>query len=331
MFRAIPPNPTDMIDLDFAAFVATRRSEHAVHLADGVPDYSFALDRELRRHLSSMQPLRFLLGIVVRSVEPIQQQLNLMRAIRVGPKQYPRIHLIAEECACRLGIGTPRIFLQGGEFLNAWTFATDDVHPSIVLTTRIVQALDEDEITAIIGHECGHIHNLHGAYATLIALLANPAARGLLSCIIGGSLLALFTKCLTAGLLLFMLRWSRCAEVTCDRAAVICAGGVDPLVSALSKMEVGGQAGLEGFNVDEYVKQIAEVKATPVRLVELFDTHPISAKRIEASRLFGASNVLLSWRPELVTDTPPRPLAEIDALCEDLIGVWSRQHTVDML
>jgi len=48
---------------------------------------------------------------------PIFQQLLLMESIEVGPQQYPHIYALGEDCAHRLGIGVPQIFIQ--HFLNA--------------------------------------------------------------------------------------------------------------------------------------------------------------------------------------------------------------------
>ncbi|EHC14862.1 hypothetical protein FJSC11DRAFT_1773 [Fischerella thermalis JSC-11] len=40
-----------------------------------------------------------------------------MESIEVGPQQYPHIYALGEDCAHRLGIGVPQIFIQ--HFLNA--------------------------------------------------------------------------------------------------------------------------------------------------------------------------------------------------------------------
>ena len=325
-------NPTDVITIDFADYVDNHRHAQAVHLVNGIPDYSFSLDYKLRRQLSSLQPVRFLLKAVVRGIEPIQQQLSMMNMVAVGPRQYPEIHAIGEHCAKTLGIGIPRIFVQPSGAPNAYTFASDDVKPSIVVTTQLTDMLDHQELTAVIGHECGHIQNLHSAYNTLVEMLTNPVANGLLQQMtqagVSIPLLPLFASLLSQAVMLFFLRWNRCAEITCDRAGAICANGVDSMITALVKMQIGGKAALADININEYVRQLIQVKATPVRLVELLQTHPLASKRVEAMRLFAKCDVLHSWCPTLWTGAEQLSITQVNTACEGLIQVWSSKYTL---
>lgn len=319
-------NPTDAVSLDFNAYVANRKHELGRHLVDGVPDYGFALDNDLRRRMASLRPLRSVASAITATAVPLQKQLYRMSGVAVGPRQLPEIYAVAEDCARRLGIGVPQVFVYPSGDLNAFTIATTDVAPIVVITTALVEAFAMEELKFVIGHECGHIHNLHGLYQTAFEFLANPAAMGMLQLMsVAGSpvvLLNFAANALQKGLLLYLKRWERCAETTSDRAGLICCGDLDAGLRALTKLATGGGAKLSGVNVDELVKQVDPSRRNPFAWQELLMDHPLIPKRIAALKLFASCDVFRSWRPDQVDDgTPVRSKDEVDRLCAEVIDV----------
>jgi Zn-dependent protease with chaperone function len=312
------PDPTETINLSFGNYLQSRERELSSHLAGGIPDYAFALDLELRQQIMAMGPLREITKLLVSFAVPIQKQIQQMEGIAVGPQQYPEIYAMGEDCAFRLGIGIPQIFVYYSPIFNAYTMATEDVAPIIVLSSAIVEALEPQELKFVLGHECGHIHNLHGVYNTLVELMTNTLAAGLLASI---PAIGTLKSVIQGGLLLFFKRWSRCAEVTSDRAGLICCGDVLAAQKALVKLKTGGGSRLQGINLDEYLKQIDNVQSTPIGLRELLSTHPLTHKRIKAIRLFADCEVLHSWRPEMHCSTLVHSKPETDTLCEQFIDV----------
>lgn len=325
-------NPTDRIDLDFGRYLSRRKSELAEHTAEGgIADYSFSLDHHLRRRIAGLAPARAAAQALVTLAVPLQKQVELLESVAVGPRQYPEIHALGEDCARRLGIGVPRIFLRSMPS-GAFTIATDNVAPIVVLSSSLVSSLTPAELKFVIGHECGHIHNLHGVYNTAAELLVNPLAQGLMEQVVsaGVALNVLKTSLhvdfvaglIQAGLKLFFLHWSRCAEITCDRAGVICCGDPAAAESALLKIVTGGVSSLKGFNLEEYLRQLGEVRSSPWRFQEFQSTHPLIFKRIEAIRAFSGCSVLHAWRPELKTDES-RSKEETDELCQRIVSIFA--------
>lgn len=320
-------NPTALIDLSFDHYLQRRQTQLQAHLVDGVPDYAFSLDAVLRQQLAAVGPVRALAHLLTIGVMRVQKQLQMLNGVAVGPRQFPEIYAMGAECAQQLGIGTPEIFIYPNLEMNASTFATDDMAPMIVLTSGLVDHFRPAELRYVIGHECGHIHNLHGVYTTAVAALTDPLARLLLDKLgnfgLPVNLVQMTTAIVQGGLSLFFARWSRCAEVTCDRAGLICCGDQRAAEVALARLGVGEGHALENINIDEYLRQIESVQSTPLRLLELTNTHPLIPKRIQALRLFTTCAVLGEWRPELLAAGVARSKAEVDRECERFIGVWA--------
>lgn len=320
------PNPTTAIELNLSRYVATRKQELATRSSGGIPNYAFALDYTVRQKLAAMKPVRAIAQSLVSMAVPIHKQFQQMEAVAVSPQQYPEIYAMGEDCARQLGIGIPEIFIEGSRILNAYTIATDDISPIVVLSAKLVEVCTDQELKFIIGHECGHIHNLHGVYNTAVEMMTNPSLRLLFSGMFAAgmsiNLVGFVAGLAQSGLRLVMSHWSRCAEVTCDRAGMICCGELQASQTALAKLIIGQSGEMEGFNIQAYLEQITKVQSSPLRLFELTRSHPLIHKRIQALRLFANCDVLFTWRPELRTSETPRLKAEVDQECAAFIDVW---------
>jgi len=127
---------------------------------------------------------------------------------------------------------------------------------------------------------------------------------------------------LSTPLRLMFSAWSRAAEVTCDRAGIICADNMEDSVSAFGKMLSGAVLTKNEVNIDAVLKQYDKLRATPVRLLELEYSHPVTVRRIFAVKEFMNSDVLYRWRPEW--KEPGKKLVskqELDTRCEKFINV----------
>jgi Zn-dependent protease with chaperone function len=309
-------NPTEGVDLSFARYLEQRQAEQASRSERQVPSYSFAMDGALRQQLAAIGPLRSVAQLLSANAVPLYKQLFAMEGVAVGPRQFETIYAAGEACARRLGIGIPQIFVVGGMAPNAFTIATDDVAPIVVLTSSLVELLEPAELQFVIGHECGHIHNLHGVYNTAVELISNPAAQLLVQNLVSAGVafdtVRLVAAAVQGGLKLFMMHWSRCAEVTCDRAGLICCGDAEAAERALVKLVVGASPTMQQINVDAYLRQLRSV-SLPLR-------HPLIPKRIEALRLFAGCETLQAWRPELATGAL-RSREETDELCKAILAI----------
>jgi Zn-dependent protease with chaperone function len=315
-------NPTDSVDISFGKYLAARERAGASHMTGGVPDYAFDLDLEMRRRINAVPGIFRFFKAVTENYVPFQRQQLTLTGVRTGPNQYPEIHEMGVECARRLGIGIPQIYIQYDVQMNAFAVSVEDTEPIICLTSAIVQAMTPGELKSVIGHECGHIHNNHGIYNIAADVLTTGAAGGIAAIVPG---LAAVMSLITAGVRIMFLDWSRCAEVTCDRSGMICSDDPKDAFMVNAKLGFGGGSALADINIDEYLKQTGDTQATVARFMEIANTHPVSHKRILAEKLFLQSDLFFQWRPEFKTpDTNVMPKAEVDRRCREFISVFKK-------
>lgn len=317
-------SPLKNMDTSFAAYVQRREAAQSTHMEGGVPDYAFAMDCELRKKLMQV-PYLFTLGkkltltFVARQIEIINQQ-----GIAVGPDQFPEIYQMGADCAHRLGISVPNMFIINDNTMNAYTCAFDDISPIVVLHSGIVERLTPGELKCVIAHECGHIHNNHGVLKAIVDYVLGVAANT-----VGGMVLS-------AANLALMNFWTRAGEVTADRAAMICADDIHDAFRVNYKLLSGGVLNNDAdMNLDALRKQLDRIYASPTRIMELgqivaTDTgynvalrdHPGELRRIFSELEFTECETFYKWRPEQKKPgTVLRSKAETDDRCKKLVNI----------
>jgi Zn-dependent protease with chaperone function len=176
--------------------------------------------------------------------------LLLGNAVQVSPQQFPRLDgLLADACRILDQERSPELFVQQTPIANAMTIGMD--RPVIVLTTGLVELLDEEELRFVIGHELGHAFSGHAVYRTMLLWLLN--LTGAASALPGGvlGLQALITA---------LLEWFRKAEISCDRAGLLVSQDVEAAVR--THMKLAGGAHLHEMNPMSFIEQGREYEST---------------------------------------------------------------------
>ena len=140
-------------------------------------------------------------------LEQLQYGVNMASAIRLSPRQLPKLYNRLPPICKKLGIEQPEFYLSMDPNPNAWTFG--DTKIFITITSGLVDMMTEEELDAVIAHECGHILCHHVLYHSI----AHYVMDGLDSLGVLGSL--------GAPLQYAILYWERKSELSCDRAASI--------------------------------------------------------------------------------------------------------------
>jgi Zn-dependent protease with chaperone function len=155
--------------------------------------------------------------------------------------------------------------------LGAHTFGTS-ADATLVLSGALVDHLSEAELLFVIGHECGHIQNNHVLYLTALYSLTQTAN--------------MILKVGAQPAVLALRAWARRAEITCDRAGLLCARDLKTATTALVKLALGSQKLTGNIDIDEYLRQFEDARDSLRRLGEAFSTHPYLPTRVAALRLF---------------------------------------------
>nr|MBA3454965.1 M48 family metalloprotease [Deltaproteobacteria bacterium] len=145
----------------------------------------------------------------------------------------------------------------------------------------------------------------HILYATALHYLTSSAA--------------FFVRWVVQPAIMTLQAWSRRAEVTCDRAALLALRDENKTLEALVKLELGLDKDT-AFNADEYLKSQPDPKKGIGRYAELFRSHPYVPKRVQALRLFANSALYASVVGQDPAGKPSLP--EIDKQVSDLISVF---------
>ena len=294
------------INFDFKQYIDQRRGKDQAHARTGAA-YAYPGDQKVLRTLSSITPVRLVVEAAVRMNKNLLRSQNLGTMVKVTDKQFPRIHEIVVECASRLHIAVPTVYVAPDVgVLNAYTYGTNE-DAYIVLNGVLVDHLSEQELHFVIGHECGHIQNNHVVYMTALHYLVTAAN--------------VFVRWVVTPATVALQVWSRQAEITCDRAGLICCGEMQPAMSALTRLALGSHRLADDLDLDEYLKQLDQSQEGAGRLMELFQTHPYLPKRVEALRLFADTHYFLKATGKQPADSEGKSLNWCDAQVRDVIAV----------
>lgn len=189
------------------------------------------------------------IDVMVRNLlGPLGEQFfyieNIAASVLVGEKQLPQFHALLLEACDTLDLEPPQLYIRQHPVPNAYTFAMRGKQPFVVLHTSLIELLTPEEIQAVIAHELGHLKCDHGVYLTMVNLLV--LAAGQLPNLGGFVAQALQAQ---------LLEWVRCAEFTCDRAALLATQDPKVVMSLLMKLAGGSPTLAPQLNLDAFVAQ----------------------------------------------------------------------------
>lgn len=189
------------------------------------------------------------LDMMVRTwLGPMAEQVfyveNIASSILVGEKQLPNLHNLLLEACQILDIAPPQLYVRQHPAPNAYTFAMRGKQPFVVIHTSLLEILTPEEVQAVIAHELGHLKCDHSVYLTPVNLLILAAATV-------PNVGAILAQAIQSQL----LEWVRCAEFTCDRAALLATQNPQVVMSVLMKLAGGSPTLAPQLNLDAFVDQ----------------------------------------------------------------------------
>jgi Zn-dependent protease with chaperone function len=292
------------VDFDFARYVAARKGHLEQRAREGAA-YAYSGERKVRRTLAAARPVTMALEATTRLWRDAAKAELIGTSVKVSDQQFPRVWEAAKRAAEALHLRVPPVYVApAGQNIKARALGTDD-QIYLVLGAQLADVLSDVELTAILGHEMGHIQNNHALYATALHYLNHGAI--------------FFVRWIVQPAIMALQAWSRRAEITCDRAALLATRDLDGTLGALVKLELGLDAGAS-FRLDEYLRDLPDTRKGIGRYAELFRSNPYLPKRVQALKAFADGAYYAS-----ITGGDPagKPSTEeVDKKVADLLSVF---------
>jgi Zn-dependent protease with chaperone function len=214
-------------------------------------DFRHPLDLQATNTLKQLPGLdltvRSLLGSVAEEFFYLN---NIGASVQINEQQLPDLHQLLLEACQILDLEPPQLYLQQNPTPNAYTFAMRGKKPFMVLHTSLVEMLTPPEIQAVMAHELGHLKCEHGVYLTLVNIM-----------VLSAGLLPSWGTVLAQSLQNQMLEWLRCAEFSCDRAALLASQDPQVVMSVLMKLAGGSPTIAPRLNLEAFVRQARDYEA----------------------------------------------------------------------
>ncbi len=225
--------------------------------------------------------------------------LAMTGAKEVTPDQEPRLHGIVEQVAAMAKMPKPRVYVIPNDSPNAFATGRNEKHAAVAATSGIMRILDDRELTAVFGHELGHIRNkdilINAIVATVASAIMFIAMMGRWALIFGGiggrddrngggigQIFAMLAMIILAPIAATLIRMavSRQREYGADETGAHLTHLPMSLASALQKLQDSSR--VRPMQVNPAVSHLFIVNPLgKVNFAALFSTHPPTEKRIE--------------------------------------------------
>ena len=225
----------------------------------------------------------FVKSILSLGLERLQYGMNMASSVRLSERQLPEVYRHLPPICDRLGIAVPEFYLSMDPMPNAWTFG--DTRIFITVTSGLLEMMDDEELDAVLAHECGHILCRHVLY--------HSVARYILA---GVDSLGVLGK-LTIPIQLAFLYWQRKSELSCDRAAAIVTSP-EVVSRVMARLAAGPRKITENLNHEEWAQQADQYdviwnsgiwnKTLQIYAIAA-QNHPFSAVRVREVLKWGRS------------------------------------------
>ena len=207
-------------------------------------------------------------GFLVQFVFGDRIALRSVDAHAVDSEDRPELVARVERLAQTANVATPRVAVSRSTIPNAFTIGTRPSQATVVVTEGLLDALEDDELDAVIAHELAHVKNRDVAvmsmsyflpsltYLVAIAVFfvlrgifhvlggmrhADDAAKGIVVAVVVLTVSAVVTMAISA---LFWLAsftlfrvLSQYREFTADRGAAVITGDPAALAAALQTVD----------------------------------------------------------------------------------------------
>ena len=267
--------------------------------------YIHSLDKTALESLKKIPLLDTICGKILSVMNDKQNTIiNMSGKIHITEKQFPKIYLMVQSICNKIGIDMPELYLELNREPNAYTYGTEKF--TIIIQSGLLECLEDDELYAVLAHECGHIACKHGLYHTIGGMVLSGGIFGLHELGnylngkgVWGNIASNIVSSVDSALELAFFHWHRCSEFSADRVAVICCGSAEPVIETMMRLAGGTMHFDSELNRELFVLQATEYRQSMEKdiinkglefLLTKNNSHPLLAVRAYEAQLFANSD-----------------------------------------
>ncbi len=311
-------NPLLDIDTSFAAYLGARTRSYKDHIVGGMMDYAFDADFSVKQKITAFSGWSKVYKNLSGRDIPNKVKRVFQSADIAGSLKYSELYDAVKECAEKLQISVPTAYVRNApEKYEIYSVAAEGVEPFIVVTSGLIDTCSREELRFLVGCECGHIQNNH-----CIFIMSAPYFGVDLSDDTDERLpMAGYTPLTQISGM--VADWLRLADVTGDRAGMICLSNPQEypiIMTSLYNKGAFATYGKEPIDLNVLMKEYEVLHITPARSIVLPGGCGAIEKRILAGLEFLSCEVLYNWRADLnKVDTHTVNKQALEVRCEIIL------------
>jgi len=199
----------------------------------------------------------------------------LKSSLRLTKTLAPVLHEIGLHCKGILKLKADiEFFVYQSDTFNAACYPPDEDKLYIILSSGLLERFKKDELAFVVGHEIGHVLFEHFNYPVKHILDEGE-----------NELAPIYAMKLYA--------WNRNAEISADRAGLLCCQSFEAAGRTFFKLSSGVTTDSLDFKLNAYIEQFSDLEAVLKDDThdpsDWYSSHPFSPLRIKALELFNKS------------------------------------------
>ena len=191
----------------------------------------------------------------------------LSSSVKVSHSLFPTIAKSIDNVFSKLGINNNFNFFITANHVEtqaACAMMPQSSNAEIIITSKMVELLNAQELESVIAHEVSHFYYQHNLYPEV-------------------------NKARNRTEFLNFLHLSRAAEISADRAGLIGSGDIENSLRSMLKISTGLSDKYISFNFSSYLDQLRELKELKGNQNLIYSTHPTFLNRMQALIWFSMS------------------------------------------
>lgn len=230
----------------------------------------------------------------------------LAQALRLTPAVAPKTHKVLDHCRERLSVEHQvEMYVYSSPSFNAACTPPEGDRVFVLFSSALLEAFEDEELTFVMGHELGHHVYAHHDVPLGVLLSGKMKIRPALA--------------------MRLFNWQRQAEISADRAGLLCCGTFEAAARGFFKLSSGltrapGPAEIRAF-VDQseelFREDDAMTAAQQKHQMDWTSSHPFSPIRLKAAESFTKS---VAFNPDGTR------LADVEVEVEELMGLMEASY-----